>query len=648
VSFRFLEFWARPTYQLGSSRLLRRNEVHRLFKWGPGYRYVTHQPPIIHDEQGRDLRKLQWVRPDTTDRMGIRMYHYSHLLPSQMEQKAHVYLGQEPVQFSEALRWFQDSFVTLRRPYRVERHYYWPSWLERYEGAHPPEIDHMMGDIAAGRLNVTLRPVDDAERLLDSHSYPLGAQALRAYEPLHQAWRFGLPPVKNALHGKLPKSIQRLRQPAGGEPQPGAASPGPTSDAQAAAPAPHVVFLAPFFEVPNGMAATNRLLLLARALQHAGGRPLILSVLPSGRGPDAANAVTAGHADGVPYEYISGSPVKATTFARRRLDEARAWPKALARLLALRRQGRLDAVYLWPRSMSWTWTRPLLMAMAKAAGAPVVLESNERPWSLRERPSGVERKVSPLQGVDGVVCISGLLADWSRSEAARLGLRTRVLQVPILVDCDEQSVGAYPPGPPVLVFAASPAYRTTAEFILDAMALVWRDHPDCRLVMTGVSPDGKHGGWLGERRAAGRLDARVELPGRVPREQLLAFYQSAHALLVPLFDDVQSAARFPTKIGEYLAAGRPIVTTPVGEIPHHFTDLDNAFVAADTDPAAYAAAISRVLQDGARAVRAGRAGRAFCETAFDYRRHGASLAEFISGLSSDDERRERREEETAR
>ena len=642
VSFPFVEFWSRPTYQLGSSRLLRRGQVHRLFKWAPGYRYVTHQPPIVHDDQDRDLRDLQWVRPETMERMGIRMYHYSHLLPSQMEQKAHVYRGQEPVQFGKSLDWFRDSYQTLRRPYQVERHYYWPSWLERFEGPQPPEIERLMSDIESGRLDVELRPVDDAERLLRSLWYPLGAQALRAAEPFHQAWRFGRPPLANLLRGRIPRRLRRsstdsdAARPSGAE----SAAAAPVSAGAAdrpglsGSPGPSVVFFAPYFEVPHGMAATNRLLLLARALAHAGARPLILSVLPSNRGRDAVNVVTRGSVHGVPYEYLSPSPVKARSFARRRLDEVLSWSRAVWRLQSLRRQGRLDAVYLWPRSLDFAWTRPLALAVARQAGGPVLLESNERPWSTRPRQSWIERRVSPLHGIDGVVCISEYLAAWSAAEAARRGLGTRVLQVPILVDCDEHAVAPCPDGPPVLVFAASPAYRTTAEFILEAMEQVWPTHPDARLVITGVDPGGRGGAWLAERRAAGQLDERVDLPGHVSRDELLSIYRNAHALLIPLFDDVQSEARFPTKIGEYLAAARPVVTTPVGEIPRYFTHLEDAFIAGGCDVPAYAAAVREVLADGERAERIGLAGRALCECTFDYRIHGAALSAFIADLAA--------------
>ncbi len=63
VSFRTRTFWGRPEYSVDSWSLRRgQRDFHRLFKWGPGYRYVTHEPPTVVDERGRDLRSLDWVR----------------------------------------------------------------------------------------------------------------------------------------------------------------------------------------------------------------------------------------------------------------------------------------------------------------------------------------------------------------------------------------------------------------------------------------------------------------------------------------------------------------------------------------------------------------------------------------------------------
>ena len=56
-----------------------------------------------------------------------------------------------------------------------------PSWLERFVGEHPPQIEAMRRDMRQGRLEVKTRNVDDIERLLMSRRYRtarLGVKAL--------------------------------------------------------------------------------------------------------------------------------------------------------------------------------------------------------------------------------------------------------------------------------------------------------------------------------------------------------------------------------------------------------------------------------------------------------------------------------------
>lgn len=41
---------------------------------------------------------------------------------------------------------------------------------------------------------------------------------------------------------------------------------------------------------------------------------------------------------------------------------------------------------------------------------------NERPWTLKKKPSWLERRISPLKEISGVVGISDYLLDWVASE----------------------------------------------------------------------------------------------------------------------------------------------------------------------------------------------------------------------------------------
>ena len=385
----------------------------------------------------------------------------------------------------------------------------------------------------------------------------------------------------------------------------------------------NVVVLGAYMRFPHGMAATNRVRLLARALHEAGAGVRVLCLQAADRPPHVENTEVRGAYEGIPFEYASGTTVRHSSFTMRRLIAARGWTIGALRLVQLRREGCLDVAYLW------FWDPPpsvrtyFYLALLKLLGVPVVNELNEQPWHLQA--TAIDRGLSALIGRSGYVSISEFLTRWAHREAERQGRRLEVIEVPIVVDVNEQTPTDYPGGDPLVVFAGSPVYDETIRFILSAMEHVWRAAPQCRLVVTGANPSDPAAKWLIEEAKQLSTDARVSFPGYLSRPELLRLYARAHVLLVPLFDDVRSKARFPTKIGEYLAAARPIVTTAVGEIPRCFEDQVNAAVCAPGDPALYGAKIVALLHDPELAASIGRRGRDTAVARFHYALYSETL-----------------------
>jgi hypothetical protein len=211
VTFPTLTFWGAPRCTV-DGWFLRRGaaDYHRLFQWAPGYTYATHRPPTVLDERGRDLRDLHWLDARETARRGLVMYHYSLLLPAQAIEKVAYYtnwgLYGDWFAADEGRRWLEDSYLTLRRPYRVHNVYRYPSWLERFNGPHAPEAERLFADIVAGRVRAERRPMEDAERLLRSPWYVAGRELLKLVEPadreMRRLRRAAGPAVRAALGGR--------------------------------------------------------------------------------------------------------------------------------------------------------------------------------------------------------------------------------------------------------------------------------------------------------------------------------------------------------------------------------------------------------------------------------------------------------------
>lgn len=152
----------------------------RIMAWGPGYSYVEHRPPTVHDQDGMDVRKKGYVSSTEMERQGIYLYHFSHLFPRQVMNKASYYsrIGMYP-RMKAVDRWARECYLELKRPFRVHDVYGYISWLERYSGPIPLQVRLMMEDIRTGRIKEELRGTDDVERLLGTWWYPPSTRALK-------------------------------------------------------------------------------------------------------------------------------------------------------------------------------------------------------------------------------------------------------------------------------------------------------------------------------------------------------------------------------------------------------------------------------------------------------------------------------------
>jgi glycosyltransferase involved in cell wall biosynthesis len=125
-----------------------------------------------------------------------------------------------------------------------------------------------------------------------------------------------------------------------------------------------------------------------------------------------------------------------------------------------------------------------------------------------------------------------------------------------------------------------------------------------------------------------KIEDRVEFTGFVGREEMPDFLKNSDILALARPDNKQAEGGFPTKLGEYLATGNPVVITNVGEIGLFLKDGINAYVAAPDSVEKFSEKLQEALSDNNRE-QIGLEGKKLVYGEFNYLTQAKKLERFF-------------------
>jgi glycosyltransferase involved in cell wall biosynthesis len=397
----------------------------------------------------------------------------------------------------------------------------------------------------------------------------------------------------------------------------------------------HVLITGDNFGFPDGLGATARVRAVGAGLVRAGASVEVMPTAPSVLPGDPSGASqAAGSIDGISYRQGAGTRRPSDSRVVRRLGRLRG-PGAACVAAAGMSGPPPDAIIFFVND---SFVLPLIAGSAgRLRRAVLLVDGCELPFVYRgtdlvTQISRLSYAKGFLNWYDGILAISRYLEAYYR---ARVGARTAIMHLPILVDCDrfaQPSRREDAGEPPYIGYSGSLAPSKGVETLLRAFGAVASRYPDVTLRITGLAVPRTYRQELDRLVSDLDLGDRVRFLGLIPAGEIPSFLQRATALVIPHPAAVFSEAAFPTKLGEYLATGVPVVATRVGEIESYLTSGRTAFLADPDRWESLAEALDAILNDpeGARSV--GREGAVLARREFDIGRHGRRLYEFIEDL----------------
>ena len=392
----------------------------------------------------------------------------------------------------------------------------------------------------------------------------------------------------------------------------------------------NIVFLTNL-PVPIGMAGTNRILSLARGVQENHADATILILNPTEPPPHVQNTDTTGIYKGVKYKYLTKTTVIPDGKLKKMYHFLYGLHKLLPQLKKMHNKNRIDGIVM----MHTLSIVPILVFFfTRLYGIPLLQERNEFPF-LSKR--GLFKKIDyfiyihfTIKLFDGFLLITNNLVEYFKAFVPR---KTKLWHLPMTVEYDRfQKIEKHSKEKYIAYCGYLWGDKDGVPILIKAFAKITNEFPEIKLVLVGDVSNRKEKNKLDILLNDLNIVDKVTFTGRVKQSEVTQILCDAKILALARPDNVQSKGGFPTKLGEYLATGNPVVVTKVGEIPNYLSDGVNAFLSAPNSADDFAEKLKQVLNNQEEAKKIGLEGRKLVESTFSYLVQGSriikSLKEF--------------------
>ena len=381
---------------------------------------------------------------------------------------------------------------------------------------------------------------------------------------------------------------------------------------------------------PIGLATTNRAISLSKGLSLVNVKMSILIIRATEDKKNVLNTKVRGKYDCLDYEYISKTTVKSSnklflvySFIQQRLK--------LFALLFNRRKTLSFVIYPLDSLLTLIVVKLALWnSLTK-----IIRHVDEFPPFVLN-PQKFSKlyvwiyKAFFYRIVDAVIPMTYTLADYYRNIAPQT-MPFKI--IPMTVDfnrfCDLTiSKENY------ITYCGNLGYNNKDGLpdLINAFKIIADKYTNFKLKIIGSSKQMNEVKVLYELVHELNLSDRVIFTGAIPSYDVPRHLISSKVLVLSRPANKQAEGGFPTKLGEYLATGNPVVVTRVGEIDRYLIDGESAYIAKPNDFSSFAKKLDELLSNYEKALLVGKNGRLVALRNFDYKVQGANLYSFINSL----------------
>lgn len=296
-------------------------------------------------------------------------------------------------------------------------------------------------------------------------------------------------------------------------------------------------------------------------------------------------------------------------------------------LLAFRKKVQKDDVlFLFGRE-----NYMLATALSVSRYSKVFCEVTEHPFYSGKsvfKKINVNISSAFIKRIDGLFVISHSLRDYYMS----IGVKPEKLcVVNMFVDSNRFSHIVKNSDKKYIAYCGYVSIRKDGvDVLIKAFSKFHSLHPDYKLYIIGRAGFPEPLSYFIDLAEKFGVKESVVFTGEVSADEMPQLLVNAEILALARPDSLQARNGFPTKLGEYLSTGNPIVVTRVGEIPLFIKDKINGILANESDVDDFADKLIWVAEHPEQAMTIGKNGKKLVEYEFSYLEQSKIALSFIN------------------
>src|SRR5690554_6740120 len=307
---------------------------------------------------------------------------------------------------------------------------------------------------------------------------------------------------------------------------------------------------------PHGFALTKRFHLYAKGFIEHGQSAKIIIPIPTEKN-SSFNTATIGQYEDVPFKYTWKSTQRSNNFWIRRYHDFIGALKAGALII----KEKPDILIVSAFSSYFYFYLKILSFLHPFK---IIKEKNEIDFLRKDNLTNRDiRKIKNVNRFfDGFIVINDLLLDHLN---LTLNDKKPKLIVPILIEDFSKDKQVHQIKNTIVYTGTYLERKDGILSILKAFSYINSKYP-YKLILTGSPERSGDQPKIKAIIAEYRLEKDIVFTGYLTEQELHKLLLSAGILIIAKPENRQNIYNFPTKIGEYLVSGRPVIATKVGVI----------------------------------------------------------------------------------